>query len=809
MKKQNQNSENTSIILTNSELSLFEKHRALEGLLGFIEQINSIVNIEDVLWHLAHHTIRTLNFEDCVLYLFDEPSQLLVQKAAYGPKNPERFEILNPITIKIGDGIVGRTAKERQTIRIADTSKDPSYIVDDNIRFSELSVPIIFRNQLLGVIDSEHSLKNFFTREHQRYVEILASVLASKIALEKNIISLEESVKEKEASQNLSEVYFHISELTHNSQSEEEFYSELRQIIVDQVKTESFFVVLFDKQSQQYSFPYMHDERLGGRLDIAVTFEEMQHSLIAKVIETQKPHIADRSELEIRLKDKALVDEKYPGSKIANSWLAVPFEVNPATYGAIALQSYNESIAFNENDLTFFSFIGQHVSVAIDRTIKDQKLQHQALHDQVTGLANRSLFMDRLEHAHSRAKRKTTPNLAILFIDFDNFKQINDSFGHAAGDQLLQIAAKRMQSQLRESDTLSRIGGDEFAILLEDLDNANFAVTIAQRVLDSVSQSIELSKQPVYSTVSIGIAFDDENSQTTHEMMKNADHAMYRAKRSGKNAIKVYESSLHHAVVYERQIVNELETAIQSDQLLFHYQPIVSLKNLKVVGFEALMRWDHPEKGIISPSEFIQIAEQYELVKAIDQKLLECAAKTVESWQSLSNTPPYLSINISAQRFGDSQFIEELKALFERYKIPPGFFVLEVTEHMLVENISKARLLFHRLKELGVKISLDDFGTGYSSLNYLNQLPFDVIKIDRSFVANIAGNNSKYPIINAIVALANALEIQWIAEGIESAAQLNKLLELNCPFGQGYHLGKPMHLEQASQLVSKGFVELS
>ena len=781
-------------------MSLFEKHRALEALLTFIEQINAIKHVDDVLWHLAHHTISALNFEDCVIYLLDRAEKQLIQKAAFGPKNPERYEILNPITIKMGEGVVGKAAAQCKSIRIADTQDEPDYIIDDSFRQSELAVPIVFRDTLLGVIDSEHSLQNFFTSEHQHYVEILASVLASKIALENNIVELEKSVKQKKASQNLAEVYFNISELTHNSQSEEEFYSQLRKIIVKQVKTESFFVILLDKNSKEYSFPYMHDERLGGRLDISVSFEEIKNSLVAKVIEEQKPYIANREELEARFKEGQL----YKSGNMPYSWLAVPFEVNESTTGTIALQSYDENIIFNENDLTFFSFIGQHISVAIDRTIKDQKLHYQAMHDQVTGLANRTLFLDRLDHAFARVKRSSSPTLAILFIDFDNFKLVNDTFGHSIGDSLLSTSAQRIQSQLRSSDTLARIGGDEFAILLEDLESANFAVTIAQRVLKSVSQPIISNKQNVCATVSIGIAFNDENSQSPQEMLKNADQAMYRAKRSGKNKIKVYESSLHHAVVYERQIVNELELAIKEEQLMFYYQPIVSLKDKKVVGFEALMRWDHPTKGVIPPGEFIQIAEQYELVKAIDQTLLSCVAKTVSDWKKLSTAPPYLSINLSGQRFTDGQLVNELKTLVETENIEPGSIVLEVTEHMLVENIGKARLLFHRLKELGLKISLDDFGTGYSSLSYLNQLPFDVLKIDRSFIANITDEQVKYPIITAIIALAEALEIEWIAEGLENEVQLEKLINMHCQYGQGFHLSKPMPKEEADKLVIRG-----
>ena len=799
MKQNKQDKERIPPINQRDKLSLFEKHRALEGLLEFVEQVNQIEQIEDVIWHLAHHTIKALNFEDCVIYLFDKHTNKLVQTAAFGPKNPVRYEILNPITLEVGSGIVGKSAHLLESIRIANTQEHPEYIVDDQERFSELAVPIIFQGKLIGVIDSEHSMRNFFTADHQRYVEILASVLASKITFESNTIILEKTIDELERSKQLSEVFLKISELTHNSHSAEEFYLQLHQLIAQQVRTHSFFVVLLDTEKGTYSFPYMHDEQHGGRFDLEFDDNEMKNSLVSKVIKNQEPYLADYQELQRRYQLGQLVRK----GDVAQSWLAVPFEVSSTTQGAIALQSYDKDICFEAKDLEFLNFLSRHVSTAIERKIKDQKLHHQALHDPVTGLANRSLFVDRIKHAFSRQSRKSTPSLAVFFIDFDNFKQINDSFGHQIGDEILKQTALRMQAQLRESDTLARIGGDEFAILLEDLESTSYAVKVAQRILSVMHTPIEINRSPIYTTISIGIAFNDENCNTEQDLMKNADHAMYHAKNQGKNNIQVYESSLHHAVVYARQLLHELEVAIEQKQIIFHYQPIINLLSGKILGFEALMRWHHPEKGIIPPSEFIGVAEQYDLVKVIDKNLLNEVAKTIKKWQSFTSDPVYISINISAQRFVDTKLIDDISEVIEKYQLAAGSLLVELTEHVLMENISKARLLFHRLKELGIKISLDDFGTGYSSLSYLNQLPFDIIKVDRSFVSQINESNKKFPIISTIIALADALEIDWVAEGIETSFQLEMLKKLDCHHGQGYFLAKPLPESEAAKMLIK------
>ncbi|TQV87715.1 bifunctional diguanylate cyclase/phosphodiesterase [Aliikangiella coralliicola] len=797
----NNNSENDNPVASKNSTAqpkIFQKSPSLEVLQNFIERINRLESLEDILSYSAKHTVEELGFEDCVIYLLDPDLETLVQIAAFGPKNPDQTSIINPITIRLGNGIVGRAAANKTTLRVADTRTEPDYIVDDQVRLSELSVPILHQDKLLGVIDSENSALDFFSYEHQYYIEILASVIASKITFESTIIALEKTIDALGNSQKLSDVYFRISELTHNSKSEEEFYLNLHHLVSKQVKTQSFFVVLLDRNTENYSFPYFHDEKEGGRFDIKIENEIMKQSLVAEVIENQQPYLADYREL----KQRSLKGQLVRNGEIAYSWLAVPFQISDSLHGAIALQSYDSTIIFSAADKEFLSFLSQHVSTAIERTLKDQKLLHQALHDPLTGLANRSLFRDRVNHAFSRVRRHDSPELAVLFIDFDNFKLINDNFGHQAGDALLRLTAEKIQHQLRECDTLARLGGDEFAVLLEDLESSSFAITIAQRILKATQDAIIVGDQSIFVTISIGIALKDENTQFAEDLLKNADHAMYHAKSKGKNNIQVYETTLHHAVVYARQVLRELEIALSEDQLEFHFQPIVALNTREIVGFEALIRWKHPTRGLIYPDEFIEIAEQNDLVRAIDSQLLKRVAKTLSNWQALTNTPLYISVNISAKRFIDSQLVNEIEQVFKQHRLVPGSLLIEVTEHALIKNIGKARLLFHQLRSIGVKISLDDFGTGYSSLSYLNQLPFDIIKIDRSFVTSINKRKLNHPIINTIVVLAKTLDIELVAEGIESKLQLEILQQMDCQYGQGYYLAKPMSEHEAEKLVT-------
>lgn len=771
--------------------------QALEALLDFVCHVNRIDSIEEAIWHVAQHTIKSLGFEDCVVYLLDEEQHYLRQVAAYGPKNPKKRQIENAIKLKLGQGIVGMSAAEGKSILVADTRLEANYVVDDQSRRSELAVPILFHDKVLGVIDSEHQSPNFYTHIHQSYLEILAGILASKITFNSNINKLEDSYLSLDKTKTLSDTFLLISELTYHSTTIEDFYLGLHQIIAKQVNTHSFFVVLLDTNEDRYSCPYLHDEQKGGEFDTSIDHQKMSETLIAEVIVAQQPRLAHFDELEKRIKEGRMINR---GPQVY-SWLAVPFQINSSMQGAIALQSYDPQKIFMDQDKEFLTFLGHHISTAIDQKLKDQKLQFQALHDSVTGLASRSLFLDRLEHAFIRSSRSKRPEIAVLFIDFDDFKMINDNFGHQAGDDILKVAAQRMQTQLRSSDTLARIGGDEFAILLEDLDDEAMTMAVSQRVLEVMKKPIETSKKAIVASISIGISLKDEKVSTFEDLLRNADHAMYHAKSKGKNNIQVYEASLHRSVLSARKILQELKIAIKEKQLLFYYQPIVDLKSNRIVGFEALMRWQHPKRGLITPEEFIHIAEQNDLIRQIDSQLFDSVAKQLVHWKSISHEHFYISINISSQRFVDSKLIDEIKTILDKYQLPENSIVVEVTEHILMKNIAKARNLFYQLKRLGIKVSLDDFGTGYSSLSYIHQLPFDMIKIDRSFVSHISTQITEHPIISIIVSLAKTLNIDIVAEGIESAQQMNLLKAMDCDFGQGYFIAKPMPSIETDRLI--------
>jgi len=567
----------------NNKHQLQQKQRSLEALLNFAERINQIESLEDAIWYVTQHTIKALNFEDCVIYLLQDDKVSLKQVAAYGNKNPHQKEIAHSMILKVGEGIVGRAAAEGKNQRIDDTQTCDDYVVDDKVRLSELAVPIIFQNNLLGVIDSEHKQKGFYTAEHERYIEIIASILASKISFDIALKTLEKNFLTIKKSKALSDIYLKISELTYNVTSSDDFYLELHNLISRKLKSHNFSIFLFNEQNDDYLCPFTYDQKLGKQFNLTLDYSAIKNSVINSTIAEQKTKRLNQNDIECLHKKDPLLDS---ASKVY-SWLIVPFKVDHSILGAISLKSYHSDMFFNQQDEKLLHFLSQHISTAIDRKHKSEKLRQQALYDPVTGLANRFLFLDRLKHAYSRAIRNPETKLAVLFIDLDDFKNVNDKLGHEAGDYLLKASAKRISSELRSIDTLARIGGDEFCIVLEDLESFSHSLKISKRILKQLQTPIDIDNESISVSASIGIAMQDEHSQSAEDLLKKSDYAMYYAKRHGKNDIQVYNPEIYKEVSETNNILYELKIAIKENQFTYYFQPIIDLNSNEIVGFEA------------------------------------------------------------------------------------------------------------------------------------------------------------------------------------------------------------------------------
>lgn len=440
-----------------------------------------------------------------------------------------------------------------------------------------------------------------------------------------------------------------------------------------------------------------------------------------------------------------------------------------------------------------------------ERKEAEEQLIFDALHDSLTGLPNRALFMDRLEHAVNREKRHNDYMFAVLFLDIDRFKVLNDSLGHTIGDKLLIAVSRRLGESLRPGDTVARLGGDEFAILLEDIKNREEAITIADRIQEELSLSYNLNGQEVFTTASVGIAFSTTGYDQPENLLRNADIAMYHAKSNGNARSEIFDTGMYTTAVARLQLETDLRQALKQDEFVLHYQPIVSMKTGRITGLEALIRWQHPVRGFIPPSEFIPAAEETGLIVGVGEWVIREACRQTRIWHKKFPVEPPLtiSVNISSKQLLPN-LLEYMQNVLDETAFEPNSLVLEITESMIMENAELVGPLLMQLKDLNVKLYIDDFGTGYSSLSYLHHFPVDVLKIDRSFVARLGYDGENVEIIKTITTLAHSLNMKVIAEGVETETQLMKLRALNCEYVQGFFFSKPLSPEGIENLLRKG-----
>lgn len=434
----------------------------------------------------------------------------------------------------------------------------------------------------------------------------------------------------------------------------------------------------------------------------------------------------------------------------------------------------------------------------------EAKLSYQAFHDSLTNLPNRALFLARLKEATAQAKQRENYLFAVLFLDIDRFKVVNDSLGHTIGDQLLIAIASRIKNCLPSIDMVARLGGDEFAILLENVPDIQAVCGIANSLIRELSLPFIVQDYEVFANVSIGIVMSSETFDGIETLLRNADIAMYRAKRIGGSRYQVYDTSMHAQVVAQLQLETDIRRAIERQEFVVYYQPIVSLTNYKIVGFEALVRWQHPQRGLINPGEFITLAEETGLIVQIDWLVMRQACQQMKLWQEQIPIAESLtiSVNLSGKQFAQANLVEQITRILQVTNLNANFLKLEITESAIIENAESAIAVIHKLKKLGIKIHIDDFGTGYSSLSYLHRFPSNTLKIDRSFITRIDHDTNSLEISKAIVILAHNLGMEAIAEGIETLQQLTKLRELHCEYGQGYLFSAPLDREAATNLIT-------
>ena len=438
-----------------------------------------------------------------------------------------------------------------------------------------------------------------------------------------------------------------------------------------------------------------------------------------------------------------------------------------------------------------WAVLKHRVKSVVAKVVAERKVKLLAYRDTLTGLPNRLLFADRLEQAVVRSERTRT-SMALMLVDIDDFKLVNDSFGHDAGDKLIKAVGDLISKSLRRADTIARLGGDEFAVIIEGIEGPEDAISIADNLTTILEHNVRLDDQETYTSASIGIAVYPGDGKDARALLKNADTAMYRAKESGRHCFQFYKPEMSVSAMERLDLENSLKAAFENDEFLIHYQPVIDIHKNEVVGVEALLRWQHPEKGMIQPTDFVKVVEDCGLIVALGEWMIYSVCKQIKLWQDAGLEKQNVSINLSPRQFKEQDLVTLFTQAMAENGLDGGSLSVEVTERTLIDNIGEVEATLKKLRAMGLKILLDDFGTGYASLAYLKEFPVDVVKIDEAFIAGIPDNQDDSAIVDAIAGLTRGLKLALHAEGVENERQLNVLKGLGCQFGQGYYWSKPL-----------------
>jgi diguanylate cyclase (GGDEF)-like protein len=627
---------------------------------------------------------------------------------------------------------------------------------------------------------------------------------------------LQAEILERQRAERLQRALFRIAELSITADTLERFYTQVHEVVGELLYARNFYIALLSADAAMLEFPYSIDER-----DMKRVARTRANGLTEYVIATGRALLADRA----RILDLEADGVIRSVGALSQCWLGVPLRRDDAVVGCIAVQSYLPETIFTVRDQELLTFVAHHIGIGLarkqtqdrlvaahaeleqrvaarthelaqantrliaqigERVKAEKQLTHQALHDPLTQLPNRTQLLQRLSRAIERARENDDHQFAVLFLDLDRFKLINDSAGHAAGDKLLVEVSRRIIDTVRDDDTVARLGGDEFAVVIEDIESVQVAEELAGRILGALGMPCWVAGRELFPSASIGIALWHPRYRDGAEMLRDADAAMYRAKAAGRSDWAVFDEAMREDAMRILDLEADLRRAINGSGFIAFYQPIVRLSDGKVIGHEALLRWRHERRGLLMPGEFIGLGEDSGLIEEVDWLVYEQVAHRLARTEE-----GYISVNVSPRHFRSEEFADRLLDLLAYAGADPRRLRIEITEVALLDDAPRALRMLQQLRDVGVLAQLDDFGTGYSALSYLHRFPIECLKIDRSFVAGLVGESrsESMAVVRAIQALANALGIHTVGEGIETETQRQMLVELGCSHGQGFLFG--------------------
>ena len=801
--------------LASGELEMSEMLPRLHAVVG---ELMYAENFLIALYSAERDTLRFIYFADtCDPNAFN-PDDEIPAAAVRGSLTLE--------VIHRGKPLMGPTAQLQSVSPVADDQSLGPDAAD------WLGVPMVSGGQVRGaVVVQSYDQPGRFSDDDRDLLAFVAQHILTALVRKQAHVELEHrveertraltaEVRERQRGEKLQAALYAIADLASGELAMREMLRRVHAVVGSLMYAENFYIALYDAERQTLRFIYFADAKDPDMYDpdVELPTERMSSSITLGLIRHGRTvHGPARHVAELM---------QVPGGiglgTPAEDFLGVPMVEEGIVRGAVVVQSYDAAVRYTDEDGALLGYVAKHILTALarkqaqaelelrvaDRTRAldeavselraqigereriERKLVYENLHDALTGLPNRTFLLDALSRAIARLRRDGGHRFAVLFLDLDRFKVINDSVGHLVGDEMLKQAGVRLAGCVREPDVVARLGGDEFALLLEDIRGPEDAFHVAQRVLVALAEPMRIAGKELFPSASIGIALSHERYRNAEELLRDADVAMYRAKAHGRQRFEVFDERLHQEALRLLDLEGDLRRAILRSEFEPHFQTIVRLRDQQVIGYEALLRWRHPERGLLLPGDFLAVAEESGSVEQIDWQLFEKTCREIPALIALGG---YVSLNVSARHFRSPELATRLLQLFAAHGVPGEHVRLEVTEGVLLDNSEQVRRTLEALRDAGVLAVLDDFGTGYSSLSYLHRFPLQAMKIDRSFVAELGSpeTGSSAAVVRAVLALAATLGMEVVAEGIETTAQRAALMELGCDLGQGFLFSHP------------------
>jgi diguanylate cyclase (GGDEF)-like protein len=686
-----------------------------------------------------------------------------------------------------------------------------------------LGVPMMAEGRARGaVVVQNYERSGVYTEEDRALLTFVAQHILTALSRKQAHAELERrvdertreltvEVRERQRGEKLQAALYAIAELASGDLDMTDMLARIHAIVGELMYAHNFLIALYSREGDTLRFIYRADEKDPGLLDPTreIPVSDVRETITFNVIRSGRAVFGTPAHVKAQL--------GIPAGAVfgtgAEHIIGVPMAAEGRVLGAVLVQSYDAAVHYSDDDRALLGYVAQHILTALlrkrakaeleqrvlDRTRElreqiaereriERQLVHETLHDSLTGLPNRGFLIDALGRSLARLQRDPAHRFAVLFLDLDRFKVVNDSMGHLVGDEMLKEAARRLAACVRTPDIVARLGGDEFALLLEDIRTPDGAYHVAQRVLSALREPMRIAGKDLFPSASLGIALSHERYRSAEELLRDADVAMYRAKAKGRQRFEVFDEELHREALRLLDLESDLRRAVLREEFEPWFQPIVRLADGHAVGCEALLRWRHAERGLLLPAEFLAVAEESGSAEQIDWQIFD---RTCRAIPALLTEDQYATLNVSARHFRSPDLTRQIVTMLRTHGIAPHRIRLEVTEGALFDSPEQARVTLEALRAEGVLAVLDDFGTGFSSLSYLHRFPLHALKIDRSFIAGLVPGSSSAAVVRAVLALAATLGLEVIAEGIETAAQRQQLIELGCTYGQGFYFAMP------------------